>query len=334
MSNIPSASAGSSIPIKAARADLPNSTLNEANKKEEGLVEADWSSERQLATSLWRLQELEAKIHQLRTLLPDRLLGPLVPIVSPHASHKKQAASPQILGEQLAQSARGGYAEVELFKLMWQSPEMKVIWDRIDNMLKESNGIYPQPSGMWERDYDVVLEELSAEERKLEERRQKDEELQERLKVLSTDGGWKGVVESFRQRGLPGVQIVLSRNEIFITVVLTKTGMAFDIQGENGQVETGVSEWRVSSKQRPGVLTTKFESSVLNCLNSRPRKWDLAYLLDMMYSYSEIRNAKCKKCDQMIDRTAQLPAVRLPMTLESSDGKKSVIWEPYHHGCI
>jgi hypothetical protein len=84
---------------------------------------------------------------------------------------------------------------------MWQSPEMKVIWDRIDNMLKESNGIYPQPSGMWERDYDVVLEELSAEERKIEERRQKDEELQERLKVLSTDGGWKGVVESFRQRG-------------------------------------------------------------------------------------------------------------------------------------
>jgi hypothetical protein len=202
-----------------------------------------------------------------------------VPIVSPHASLKKQAASPQILGEQLALSARGGYAEVEQFKSMWQSPEMKVIWDRIDNMLKESNGIYPQPSGMWERDYDVVLEELSAEERKIEGRRQKDEELQERLKVLSTDGGWKGVVESFRQRSLPGVQIVLSRSEIFITVVLTKTGMAFDIQGENGQVETGVSEWRVSNKQRPGVLTTKFESSVLNCLNSRPRKWDLAYLL-------------------------------------------------------
>jgi hypothetical protein len=62
MSNIPSASAGSSISLKAARADLPNSTLNEANKKEEGLVDADWGSERQLATSLWRLQELEAKV--------------------------------------------------------------------------------------------------------------------------------------------------------------------------------------------------------------------------------------------------------------------------------
>lgn len=204
-----------------------------------------------------------------------------MPIVDPqNASLRTQAAkSPQILGEQLAQSARGGVAEIEQFKSMWQSLEMKVVWDRIDNMLKESNGTYPQPSGTWERDYEVLLEELGVKERKIEERRRKDEEYQERLKVLSTDGGWKGIVQSFQQRRLPGVQIVLSRNEVVITVVLMKAGMAFDIQCENSQVDAGVSEWRVSNKQRPGVPATKFESSILNCLNSRPRKWDLAYLL-------------------------------------------------------
>jgi hypothetical protein len=281
MSNIPPAGAGPPIPIKAARADMPKFTLNEANKKEEGVADADWGSERQIVTSLWRLQELEAKIHQLRTLLPDRLLAPLVPIVDPqNASLGTQAAkSPQILGGQLAQSARRGVAEIEQFKSTWQSSEMKVVWDRIDKMLKESNGIYPQPSGTWERDYEVLLEELGVKERKIEERRRKDEEYQERLKVLSTDGGWKGIVQSFQQRRLPGVQIVLSRNEVVITVVLIKAGMAFDIQCENSQVDAGVSEWRVSNKQRPGVPATKFESSILNCLNSRPRKWDLAYLL-------------------------------------------------------
>jgi hypothetical protein len=62
MSNIPPAGAGPPIPIKAARADMPKFTLNEANKKEEGVADADWGSERQIVTSLWRLQELEAKV--------------------------------------------------------------------------------------------------------------------------------------------------------------------------------------------------------------------------------------------------------------------------------
>lgn len=221
------------------------------------------------------------QIHQLRTLLPDRLLAPLIPIVNPQKAGPGRPVpkTPEILCEQLSQAVRDGVAEVEEFKAMWQSPEMKVIWDRLEEKMKECDGDYPQPTGVWERDYNVLLEELDKEERIKEERRQKDAEDQERLRARLAEGGWKGIVESFRQKGLPGVRILLSKNETVITVVLLKAGMAFDIQEVDGQDGKGASEWRVSNKQYPGKPKTKLETGILICLNSRPRKWDLEYLL-------------------------------------------------------
>jgi hypothetical protein len=184
-----------------------------------------------------------------------------------------------VLAERLAQSARDGIAEVEQFRSMWQGPEMKAVWNRVDEKLKESKGDYPQPSGKWERDYDVILNELENEERANEERRRKDEERQEKLKALSFGGAWKGTLESFQQRSLPGMQISPGSNEATITVVLLKSGMVFDIQKIIIQEVNGSFEWQVSSRQPRGRPKTKLETAVVACLNSRGRKWDLSYLL-------------------------------------------------------
>ncbi|KAJ9363690.1 mediator complex subunit 27-domain-containing protein [Paecilomyces variotii] len=294
----------------------------------------NWNSERQLVSSLWKLQELEAKIHQLRTLLPDRLLAPLIPIVNPRRAgpNRPVPKSPQMLYEQLSQAARDGVTEVEDFVSAWQSPEMRAVWARMDEKMKECDGDYPQPSGIWEHDYDKVLEELDKEEHTSQRRHKKTEEEQSRAQALSA-GGWKGVVESFKQKGLSGVRILLSKNEDVITVVLLKAGMSFDIQEIHGQEEDGKVEWRVSNKQYPGKPKTKLETSVSICLNLRPRKWDLGYLLDMICSYSDIKKTPCVKCNKMIDNTAQLPTIRRPKTVDTPDGKKSTTWEAYHQNC-
>lgn len=184
-----------------------------------------------------------------------------------------------MLYEQLSQAARDGVTEVDDFKSAWKSPEMRAVWARMDEKMKECDGDYPQPTGIWERDYDKLLEELDKEERNNQRRGKKTEKEQSRAQALSADGGWKGILESFRQKSLPGVRILLSKNEDVINVVLLKAGMSFDIQEIHGQEEGSGVEWWVSNKQYPGKPKTKLETSVSICLNLRPQKWDLAYLL-------------------------------------------------------
>lgn len=221
------------------------------------------------------------QIHQLRSLLPDRLLAPITPIVNPRKAGSQRAMpkNPQKLFESLAQCARDGVAEVEEFKSMWQSSELQAVWGWMDEKLKESNGQYPQPTGMWERDYDVILRNLEAEERQKEEQRRKDEEEQERLKALSAEGGWRGVVESFQQRQLPGLRIFLNKNEAMITVHLGSAGMTFEVQEVVSLEDSGALEWQVEPQPQPWKAPSKLEIAICSNLNHRPRKWDLAYLL-------------------------------------------------------
>lgn len=160
---------------------------------------------------------------------------------------------------------------------MWRSPEMKAIWDHVDARIKANGGQLLQPTGMWERDYDVLLEELEREERtqKKEQLRVKEEE--ERAKIQAVEGGWGTIVESFIRRDLPGVRVMAHEDQDRITVVLVKAGMAFQLQAVNGDGQ-GMADWRVQMAA-PGKPKTKLETAVAACLNARPRQWDLAYLL-------------------------------------------------------
>lgn len=192
--------------------------------------------------------------------------------------NKTMPGSPQVLYAQLSQAARAGVAEVEQFQALWRSPEMKVIWDHVEEEIKKDGGKLLQPTGMWERDYDVLLEELVKGEREKEESRRKEEEEADRSKAQSTAANWRMDVEKFAQKGVPGVRVLPDKQETSIIIGLLKAGMVFQARPVN-ESEGNILEWRVSNVEFPTKPITKLETAICNCLNSRPRQWDLAYLL-------------------------------------------------------
>ena len=237
-------------------------------------------SEMQLVSSLAKLQKLETSIHQLRDLLPDRLLDPLLPIVNPKVLKERSLPkSPQALLQQLSQTARAGIAEVNDLGATWRGDEMKAVWDRIEGNIRENGGQLLQPTGMWERDYNVLLEELEAEEKERREQRAREEEDAERSRILTMEGGWKAVVDAFVQRRIPGVKVMASQERTAVEVVLVKAGMSFSVRPADGSDGSGVPDWEVESKGESQPAGTKLESAVADYLNACPRRWDLAYLL-------------------------------------------------------
>ncbi|KAE8342041.1 hypothetical protein BDV24DRAFT_131243 [Aspergillus arachidicola] len=310
-----------------------NTTSSPAIKQDSDASKQVSESEMQLVSSLAKLQELEAMIHQLRTLLPDRLLEPLVPIVNPKAAAGRAVPrSPQMLYEQLSQAAKAGVAEVTEFQNMWRSPEMNAVWERVDAQIKENGGQLLQPTGVWDRNYGTLLEELVKEENSRMEQQRKSEEELERSRIQSTEGGWRAIVDSFIQKNVPGVRVLPSKSETSVTVVLPRAGMTFKVHTVGGSEVNGVPEWQVTSRTMPGQVKTKLESAASDCLNSRQRQWDLAYLLDMISSYSDVKQTPCVKCGKMTDNAAQLPAVR--QQKQPSEPQQPPIWEAYHPSCI
>ena len=212
-------------------------------------------------------------------MLPERLLAPLNPIIRPHIKYgpyKQLPKSPDYLLQQLISAGKEGGEEVEAFKKEWTRPEMKPIWDRIEQKMKDSGGDYPQPSGVWERDYDVILEEIDKEERRKWEEEEKMVEQKEKQEYLSAEGGWRGVIARFREKEVPDVRVVVDPKAAIITVVLLKAGLSIIIQqpqdGDNGNPDV----WRLLYK--PGK-TSKLEDGIMQCLHQRRRQWDLSYLL-------------------------------------------------------
>ncbi|THC89658.1 hypothetical protein EYZ11_010903 [Aspergillus tanneri] len=237
-------------------------------------------SEMRLVSSLAKLQKLEAMVHQLRDLLPDRLLDPMLPIVNPNAVAGRQVPkSPQMLYEQLSKAARAGVAEVKEFQSMWRAPEMKTIWELVDVRIKENGGQLLQPSGVWESDYDTLLEELVKEREKKNEEQRKSEEELERSRVQSTEGGWRAIVESFAMRNVPGVRVIPSKNEASIIVTLAKAGMSFKVHTIGEPQANNAPDWQVVNKAALGQPRSELEKAITDCLNARPRQWDLVYLL-------------------------------------------------------
>lgn len=130
-----------------------------------------------------------------------------------------------------------------------------------------------QPSGMWDRDYGVLLEGIVEGERGKGEEEGREREERERAGV---DGDWRRIVEAFVGRNVPGVRVVGAKERDAVVVVLVKAGMAFEVQSLEGE---GGVKWVVSSKIAPGKPVSKLETAVVDCLNSRPRQWDLAFTL-------------------------------------------------------
>lgn len=189
------------------------------------------------------------------------------------------AESPLQLRNDLARAARAGLAAIEQFQSSWRGPELKPIWAHVEARMRESNGQFLQPTGMWEKDYDVLLSELREAERTTVAERQREEEEAQRAKVQSAEGEQQAVVERFIQSDIPGVRVIKGSKDAAIVLALARAGMVFQVDDVKEPHGGAVSEWQVSSKVPAGRVPTKLEQAILDCLRARPRKWDLAFLL-------------------------------------------------------
>ncbi|KAJ5465183.1 uncharacterized protein N7458_000869 [Penicillium daleae] len=295
----------------------------------------NWESEIQLVSSLAKLQELERKIHELRHLVPNKLLEPLASLsYQSEPSSISFADSPVLLRNGLDQAARTQLANIESFKSTWQGPDLTPVWAHVESRIKESNGQILQPTGLWERDYDVILEELLQTEKSKEEERLREEEEVERTKAQASESGWQGVVESFIQRNVPGVRIIKGQGAQSLAIALSKAGIIFHVEGLKENDVPGVAEWHVSSKAPPGRVPTKMENSIIECLNSRSRKWDLAFLLDMISSYADLKQTTCVKCNKLTNDSAQLPIIRRAQsTNPSTQDPRVFAFDALHSSC-
>ncbi|KAJ5503246.1 Mediator complex subunit Med27, partial [Penicillium fimorum] len=293
-------------------------------------------SEIQIVSSLAKLQELERKIHELRGFMPQGLLEPLVPIANPDkvSLGNPVAETPRILRASLDEAARARVADVQQFQSLWRDPEMTSVWAHVESRIKEANGRLIQPTGKWERDYDVLLEELTRKEKSIVDERQREDEEAERTKAQSTEGEWQKVLERFIQRDIPGVRVIKSQDETSLAVALVRAGIVFQIRGVSSTSGSPISDWDVSSNIA-GRSPTKLENAILGCVGSRPRKWDLAFLLDMISSYADIKQTPCVKCNRLTDNGAQLPTLRRPSANQPSvDGPRIHIFDALHFGCV
>lgn len=189
---------------------------------------------------------------------------------------------------------RAGADEVKEFQTLWTSPEMKGVWEHVEADITEIGGQLLQPTGVWELDYGELLEEIVQREKAKEEDERSEEEEREKEKWRSSGANWKGLVEEFGRREVPGVKVVLSKDESGLTVALVKAGMVVlvnpvPVDGED------IPDWRVSSKVSPGRPITKLETAMVDCLNSRVRKWDLAYLLVCSTIHPSIKPLTCTR---------------------------------------
>ncbi|CAG7953172.1 unnamed protein product [Penicillium olsonii] len=267
--------------------------------------------------------------------MPDGLLEPLVPIANPDKAtlNNPVAETPQILRASLGETARARVSDVQQFQSLWRDPELKAVWDSVEQRIKDSNGQIVQPSGKWDRDYDVLLKELAEAEKSQTDERQREEEEAERAKVQSGEGGWQKVLEQYGQRNVPGVRVAEEQDGMSLAVALIRAGAVFLVKGVS---ESGgpISTWEVSSKTE-GRALTKLEIAILDCLANRPRKWDLAFLLDMISSYGDIKHTPCAKCNRLTDNGAQLPTLRRLSQNQPSAATEPRIYsfDALHSGC-
>ncbi|KAJ5804863.1 hypothetical protein N7474_010750 [Penicillium riverlandense] len=332
MSTAPAPAANQSAATSAPQmADAQNG----AQSGNGDLVPVSWDSEIQLVSSLAKLQELERKIHELRAILPQGLLEPLVPISNPDKATADNtiSSSPRHLLNDLNQTARARIADVEQFQSMWRGPELKPVWAHVESRISESNGQLLQSTGKWEKDYDELRDELLKEEREKEEQRLREEEDIERVKAQSTEGQWQAVLDRFIQRDVPGVRVIKGQDQMEMTVALTRAGIFFLVHGSSEPGEAAVSDWQVSSKVASGKSRTKLEDAILDCLGSRPRKWDLAFLLDMIASYADIKQTPCIKCQRLTNNAAQLPTLRRAQPLHPTSEPRIFNFDALHSTC-
>lgn len=176
-------------------------------------------------------------------------------------------------------------AEIESFKTSWNSSEMTEILDRVDARLRDRNGEYPHMSNIWECDYEEVLASHDRDEKQMQEMKAMQQDKLEKEKLESAVGGWKGIVETFKMRNIPGIALhIISPDDAErFSVDLQSISTTFYVQRFRGNIGHDSEMWHVNTGFQQNQ--SKLALEILDYIQSRQRQWDLQYLLVRSYLY-------------------------------------------------
>lgn len=208
-------------------------------------------------------------------------MGPLKPIIDRSPENRDSPKSPHELFEQLSRAAREGFAEIDEFKSAWNGPETQAIWNRVEERMNERGGEYPPISTVWDENYDMVLQQLDRAEQQQKIAKKRAEEESEMNRQATTEGGWQGILESFKARGLPGIsaQVLPPSHDgsARFSIQLHSISTILYLQSIRDPALRDMESWHISldNRQTPSMLAQE----IVACLSDRDRKWDLPYLL-------------------------------------------------------
>lgn len=154
---------------------------------------------------------------------------------------------------------------------------MQATFNHVNAKLQSGN--YTQTIGRWERDYDVILRKLDAQEQRKKQEYSKNLENQKRS-LAAIRESWKDIARSFslnEKSGLTIKPLPSTKDMARFTVILRNISAVFSVQQINDLDNERIEQWHVTLEPRPNA--GRLEVEISNAIQSRGRKWDLAYLL-------------------------------------------------------
>jgi hypothetical protein len=267
------------------------------------------------------------KVHQIRKLLPEKLIAPLKQVTgSQHANH---AISPAALAGQLKKVTVEGTGQIQAFKKDWYSDEMRSLWE------EANQAHYPRGDDCWRTDYEALARQTKS----ARSAQDKIQELGEQRQSVNEDP--KEVIKSVKDKW-PGLRIEVLDEALGLPVDVKVAGMSFRVNREQSDVSGVYSVTGKPSGQASGLI-----QEILNFLETRQQKQSLTYLLvsiheflrfctitdcakDLLASYSDVKTRSCAKCMKVFDNDLQLAIVKIP---QSQDAENHMEWSSFHRKC-
>ena len=218
-----------------------------------------------------------------------------------------QAVSPSLFHKQLVGLAQEGSKKMESFRNAWNSEEMQ------QARAKASADPSPQGDDVWRVDYRKLAKQTGEKSTKEDTSMGVEEESKEDVDK---------VIEDFKSRH-PSIRLDAAGEETIWPVTIRVAGMTFQVlqQAENTPVSYAVGA-------REGKEVSSMQKQVFKCLNSRNGRSSLAFLMDMLASYTDLQKRPCDICKKLVDDRLNFPVLRMKTKENDTDQ-----WKAYHPSC-
>ncbi|KAI5298135.1 hypothetical protein KEM56_004290, partial [Ascosphaera pollenicola] len=297
----------------------------------------------------------------LRTLFPTRLFHPLAPLIDPkrETTSNPSPKSPRELCGRLARSVRDALAEVETYKRDFAGDGMRAVLARTGELQQQQQGQAQQLNPVWTRMYAANLDALASAET-AQHRELETHASVERLRqdAAREKARWRDVVAALAPR-LEGMEVTVvtptqtaddqtADAQPMFEVRLVQASLTLRFRwldaGEGkgkgkgdaeaqaqAQAQAGAGEWHLLDSDGHSDRFT-LRTQIIDAVYARERKWDLAYLITLLASYTSTTPQLCAHCNSLLDGHAHLAVARKHIVDENAPGGGR--WLPYHPGCL